>query len=200
VVYLVKDVARTAKNFFDGNGMYLLGSNLLMGTLLSLVPTGSLNIFLFFMLITAIETVIAWIWWKRDMEIVRFNSLTAFFLVATLGLFCVFPLFRLIDGMVFWLILSAYLLVLLYALYRKEVIFQAFHKPGQSKLFLGIVFILFVFIVVGALSYRNGQEMVILSNMNDSQGAFFVAVFTYFLGLFMTFVSTALLKKPSEIK
>ncbi|WP_282155944.1 hypothetical protein [Cytobacillus gottheilii] len=197
---MVKDVERTAKKFFDGNGMYLLGSNLLMGTILSLIPSGSLNIFLLFMLITAIETVIAWTWWKKDMEIVRFNSLTAFLLVATLGLFAVFPLFRLTEGVPFWLILIAYLLVVAYALYRKEVIFQAFYNPKKSKLYLGVMLVLVIFLIVGAFSFRYGQEMVILASMNDHSGAFFVATFAYLLGLLLTFVSTALLKKPAELK
>lgn len=122
---------RTARKFFDGNGMYLLGSNLLMGTLLSLVPFGSLKVFILFMIITLIETVIAWVWWKRGIEIIRFNSLTAFLLCVTMGFFMVFPLFRMMQGILFSLGMIAYLFVAIYALYRKELIFQAFHKPGS---------------------------------------------------------------------
>ncbi|MGI8386737.1 hypothetical protein [Robertmurraya sp. P23] len=197
---MVREVERTAKNFFDGNGLALLGSNLLMGTLLNLVPRWSLSVFLFFMVITLIETVIAWVWWKKGMEIVRFNSLTAFLLLATIGLFGVFPLFRMIQGILFWLVLIIYLLVAFYALYRKELIFQAFHNPRESKLIYGIFGVFFVFLILGAFSFRNGQEMVILASLNDHQGALYVAGFAYALGLFFTFISTALLKKPSEIK
>ncbi|WP_218970445.1 hypothetical protein [Cytobacillus gottheilii] len=152
------------------------------------------------MLVTAIEVTIAWIWWKKGMEIVRFNSLTAFLMFSTFGVFLVFPLLRISNGMFFWVVLAFYLFIAFYSLYKRELVFQAFHKPKGSKLYISIIVILFIFLIVGALSFRYGQEMVILAMMNDHQGAFFISVFLYFIGLFVTFISTSLLKKPSEIK
>lgn len=179
--------------------MYLLGSNLLFGTLLCLVPSGSLNVFLFFMAVTLIELGITFVWWRKGMELVRFNSLTSFLLCITMGIFMVTPLFRImLDTVLFMVILVVYLLLLLYALFKKEVIFQAFDKPGKSKIAKGTIIVLVVLIVLGALSFRYGQEMVIMSNLNDQQGGLFVASFLYVLGLLITFVSTALLKKPKE--
>jgi hypothetical protein len=200
VEYLVREVERTAKNFFDGNGMYLLGSNLLWALLASLVPTWSMTVFLMFLSITIIETLIAWKWWKQGVEIVRFNSLTSFLLLKTMGLFWIFPILRVAQGFLFWLLLALYLLVAFIALYRRELIFQAFHNPSQSRLIYGILAVFFLFLILGSFSFRNGQEMVVLASLNDNQGLLYVAGFTYALGLFMTFISTALLKKPSEIK
>jgi hypothetical protein len=192
---------RDFKNFIVGNAFALLGTNLLMGTLSSLVPAGSLNIFLLFMAITLVEIMIAWVWWKNGMELVRFNSLTAFLLCITVGLFMVVPLLRITWSMpLFWIVLAAYILMIFYALIKKEVIFQAFYKPGNSRIAKGTVIVLIFFLVLGAFSFRYGQEMVILASMNDQQGALYVSSFTYGLGLLLTFVSTALLKKPSEIK
>ncbi|MFE8703874.1 hypothetical protein ACFYKX_25205 [Cytobacillus sp. FJAT-54145] len=194
-------VERNVKNFFDGNGMYLLGSNLLMGTLASLVPTGSWSVFTLYMLITLFQLGLSWIWWKSDMTLIRFNSLTAFLLCITMGLFFVVPLLRLTIGVLsFWLILAIYVCITFYALVRKELIFQAFHKPGKSKIAKGTVIILFLLIILGGFTYANGQEMVIMANLDDNQGAFFISTFLYVLGLLITFVSTALLKKPQEIK
>lgn len=180
--------------------MYLLGSNLLWAILASLVPTGSMRVFLLFISITIIETLITWKWWKQGVEIVRFNSLTSFLLLSTMGLFWIFPILRVTQGFLFWLLLAVYLIVVFIALYRRELIFQAFHNPRESKLIYGILGVFFIFLIVGAFSFRNGQEMVILASLNDHQGLLYVAGFTYALGLFMTFISTALLKKPSEIK
>lgn len=192
---------RNFKDFIVGNAFGLIGSNLLMGTLSSLVPSVSLNIFLLFMAITLVETVIAWIWWRRGMELVRYNSLTAFLLCMTVGLFMVFPLLRITHGIpLFWVTFAVYALMILYALIKRETIFQAFHKPANSRIAKGTVIVLILFLLLGALSFRHGQEMVILASMNDQQGALFVSSFTYSLGLLVTFVSTALLKKPSEIK
>lgn len=200
MVYLDKE-NRNFKNFIVGNAFALIVSNLLFGILFSLVPSGSLNIFLLFMAITLFEAVIAWLWWKNGMEIVRFNSLTAFLLCITMGLFMVFPLLRITKGMpLFWIILSVYLLIVIYSLIKKEIIFQAFHKPGNSRIAKGTVIVLILFLILGAFSFRYGQEMIIMASLNDQQGALYVSGVTYGLGLLITFVSTALLKKPSEIK
>lgn len=200
MVYLDKE-HRNFKNFIVGNAFALIGSNLLFGILFSLVPSGSLNIFLLFMAVTLFEVVIAWLWWKKGMELVRFNSLTAFLLCITMGFFMVFPLFRITHGILFfWIVLFVYLLIVIYSLIKKEIIFQAFHKPGKSKIANGTVIVLVLFLILGAFSFRYGQEMIIMANLNDQQGALYVSAITYGLGLLITFVSTALLKKPSEIK
>lgn len=88
-----------------------------------------------------------------------------------------------------------YVLVLVYALYKREMIFQAFDKPEKSKLAKAIVVLVLVLLVLGALSFRYGQEMAILVLLNDYQGAFYVSSFAFIIGLLMTFVSTSLLKK-----
>jgi hypothetical protein len=200
VVYLVKNVERTAKNFFNGNGMYLLGSGLLWSTLMSLMPKWSLNLFVLFISVTLVEVAIAWVWWKQGVEIVRFNSLTAFLQLETMAVFWIFPILRITQGIWFLGLIVLYLIVFVYALYRKELIFQAFDNPRESKLIYGIVAVFFVFLVLGTFSFRRGQEMVILASMDDNQGLWYVSGFAYALALFIVFLSTSLLKKPSEIK
>lgn len=198
-------MAKKERNFkifiSDSNALYLLISNLLFGVLLSLIPTGSLTIFLLFMLITVLEMVLAWVWWRKDMEIIRYNSLTAFLLLVTMGLFAVMPLLRIMSGTIlFWSALVIYLIVLLYSLAKKEMIFRAFDKPGKSKIAKGTVIFVLALLILGAFSFRYGQEMVIMASLNDQQGALYVSAFAYVIGLLMTFVSTALLKKPKEVK
>lgn len=130
------------------------------------------------------------------MELIRYNSLTAFLLIITMGFFAVMPLFRILsDTILFFLALAMYVLVLVYALYKREMIFQAFDKPEKSKLAKAIVVLVLVLLVLGALSFRYGQEMAILVLLNDYQGAFYVSSFAFIIGLLMTFVSTSLLKK-----
>lgn len=185
----------------DSNALYLLISNLLFGVLLSLIPAGSLTTFLLFMLITLLEMGLTWVWWKKDMEMIRYNSLTAFLLLMTMGVFAVTPLFRVMNGtFLFWSVLAIYLIVLLYSLVKKEIIFQAFDKPGKSKIAKGTVIFVLVLLILGAFSFRYGQEMVIMASLNDQQGALYVSAFAYVIGLLMTFVSTSLLKKSKEIR
>nr|WP_295974893.1 hypothetical protein [uncultured Bacillus sp.] len=188
---------RNFKTFIgSSNAVYLLISNVLFGTLLSFVPSGSLITFLIFILITAFEMSLSWVWWKNNMELIRYNSLTAFLLIITMGFFAVMPLFRILsDTILFFLALAMYVLVLVYALYKREMIFQAFDKPEKSKLAKAIVVLVLVLLVLGALSFRYGQEMAILVLLNDYQGAFYVSSFAFIIGLLMTFVSTSLLKK-----
>lgn len=139
---------------------------------------------------------LSWVWWKNNMELIRYNSLTAFLLIITMGFFAVMPLFRILsDTILFFLALAMYVLVLVYALYKREMIFQAFDKPEKSKLAKAIVVLVLVLLVLGALSFRYGQEMAILVLLNDYQGAFYVSSFAFIIGLLMTFVSTSLLKK-----
>ena len=59
---------------------------------------------------------------------------------------------------------------------------------------------LLVLIVISAFTFRNGQELLILRLLDDHQGGFFMALLMYGLGLFFSFISSALLKKPEEIR
>ncbi|MDI3311270.1 MAG: hypothetical protein QJR05_07555 [Thermoanaerobacterium sp.] len=187
---------------FKNSAVYsLIILNVMFGTFASLIPTGSLTIFLLNMGLTIIEVAISWHWWRTIPNEVRYTSLVCYLMSITFGIFATIPLLRLTFGtMLFWLILLLYLMVLGYSIYLKELLFQAFHRPGKSKLSKGIAAFLLVLIIIGALSSRNGQEMLILSILNDHQGAIFVSLFSFIIGLFVTFTASSLLKKPEEIK
>ncbi|MDI3311269.1 MAG: hypothetical protein QJR05_07550 [Thermoanaerobacterium sp.] len=151
--------------------------------------------------VTLVEIGIAWYWWKTIHNEVRYNSLICFLMLITSGIFCMIPVLRLTFGtLLFWTTLILYIVLLLYSLYKKEMIFQALHRPEKSKIAKGIVAFVFVLMIIGSFSFKNGQELLILRVLNDYQGAFFVAFFSYAIGFLFTFTSFALLKKPEEIQ
>lgn len=193
---------RSFKNFLNSNAVALIVLNPMFGFLFSAVPPSSewFIIFLFFMAITLAELSISYVWWKRGMELTRYNSLTAFLMMLTpLGFFPVFPLLRLtVEVPMFWVFLIIYLLVLFYALFKRELMFQAFHKPSHSRIAKGTFVILLILIILGAIAAISFGPLY--ESGNDQIGTMVVSGISYVIGLLMTFVSTALLKKPTDIK
>ncbi|PLS15385.1 hypothetical protein CVD28_23985 [Bacillus sp. M6-12] len=188
-------------DFMKGNSFGLLVLDLLIGSGASAIPSGSLFIFLINMLITIIGLSISRYWWKTVPGTVRYNSLVTFVMLISMGFFTVTPLLRITnDTLLFWPVLLLYLLVLGYSLFKKELIFQAFHRPEGSRIAFGTFVFLFVLIIIGAFSFRNGQELLIMNMLNDHQGAFFISLMLFGIGLLVSFISSAMLKRPEDIK
>jgi hypothetical protein len=117
-----------------------------------------------------------------------------------MGFFTVTPLLRItFNTLLFWPVFLLYLFFLGYSLIKRELIFQAFHKPGGSKLAIGTFGFLLILIIICAFTFRNGQELIILRLLNDHQGALFISCMLYAIGLLVSFLSSAMLKKPEEI-
>lgn len=186
--------------FFQGNALYLLGSCLLFGFFGNAIPDWSFSVFVLNTLITIFCLCIARYGYQSIANTIRYNSLVAFLTFLTMGYFLATPIFRIsFETMVFWPILFLYLLVIGYSLLKREMIFQAFHRPGKSKIALGSYAFLIILIVISAFSFRNGQELIIMQLLNQNQGIFFFSFLLYLGGLFMSFISFALLKKTEEI-
>jgi hypothetical protein len=196
---LVQEVERTAKNFFD-NGMFLIASNVLWIPLMSAIPSWSFKMFLSFMVFALIETIIAWVWWKKPLKIVRFNSLTGYIQIFTMStLFC-FPMFRITEGNLFWIALALYTVIVTLSLFKRELIFQTFHNPQESKLFFVLMGLLVVIMTVGGLSAYRGRDGILMAFMNDHQKTWHVSTIFYFMGLLLIIICSSLLKKPEEIE
>jgi hypothetical protein len=188
-------------DFMKGNAFGLLVLDIIFGAGASAMPSGSLFIFCLNLIITVIGLYLARYWWKTVPSNTRYNSLVSFVSFASVGFFAVTPLLRISYGsLLFWTFFILYLLVLGYSLYKKEIIFQAFHRPENSKVAKGVSLFLLVLIVISAFSFRNGQELIILRLLSDYQGVFFIFFILYGIGILFTFIATAMLKKPEEIK
>jgi hypothetical protein len=180
--------------------MAILGTNLLWGVFMTLVPYGEWRgmLFLFFMVVTVLELTLVWTWWKNpSMSIVRFNSLTAYTMLVTMGVFSSFPIYSLTWGYVWFLFfLGGIILTLIFSLFKRESLYKAFtgHKDGKTVL-LVVIGILVVFFILGGLSSFRGQERIILSSLTDVEKAWYVSLFVYLMGLFLIFISSFLLKK-----
>ena len=134
--------------------------------------------------ITVIGMCLARYWWKTVPNNIRYNSLVAFVMLVSAGIFGVTPILRISFGsFLFWLLFLLYLVVLGYTLYKKELIFQAFHRPESSKIAKGAIIFLLVLIVISAFTFRNGQELIILQLLDDHQGGFFMALIDVWSGL-----------------
>ncbi len=122
-------------------------------------------------------------------------------MLITMGVYMAEPILRLSFGtLVFWPFLLLYLVVIGYALFKREMIFQAFHRPGKSKIVFGSYLFVIILIIISAFSFRNGQELILMQLLDDQEGVFFFTVIMYLGGLFLSFLSFALLKKPEDIK
>ncbi|WP_071396394.1 hypothetical protein [Bacillus tuaregi] len=187
--------------FFEGNGLAVLMGPFLFGVLGCTIPNWSFRIFIFNMLITIFSVGLARYWYQTVENTVRYNSLTSFIMLMTMGFFVAEPILRLSFGtMVFWPFILMYLLVIGYSLYKREMIFQAFHRPGKSKIAFGSYLFIIVLIIISAFSFRNGQELILMQLLDDQEGVFFFTFLMYLGGLFLSFLSFALLKKPEDIK
>ncbi|MBP3039329.1 hypothetical protein J9303_07495 [Bacillaceae bacterium Marseille-Q3522] len=189
------------KTFFNGNVFAVIVLNVIMGTISSLIPSGSLAIFLFAVVITVIEVIISWKWFKSIENKVRYNSLTAFLMLVTAGFFTVLPLLRLTYGSIlFLLVLPLYLCVFIYTISKRDKIFTAFDRPEKSRLAKGVFIFIAIIFLIGSLSAWNGQELFLLAILDDQQGTVFVSVIIYAIGLFFTFISSVMLKHPDKIR
>lgn len=187
--------------FFEGNGLAVLIGPFVFGLFGSLIPDWSFRIFLLNILITIFSVGLARYWYQKVENTVRYNSLTSFIMLITMGLFLTEPILRMSFGtMVFWPFVLLYVLVIAYSLYKREMIFQAFHEPGKSKIAFGSYLFVFILIIISAFSFRNGQELILMQLLDDHEGVFFFTSLMYFGGLFLSFLSFALLKKPEDIK
>ncbi|MBP3040280.1 hypothetical protein J9303_12375 [Bacillaceae bacterium Marseille-Q3522] len=192
---------KTLKVFFSGNINSVIFLNLFFGTLASLIPSGTWVIFIIAVFITVIETIIGWIWFSGIKNKVRYNSLIAFLTIITSGFFWVIPLLRITYGTIlFWGMLLIYLTIFVYTLYKRELLFKAFYRPEKSRLAKGVLIITGVVFVIGSLLYRNGQELIISTFLNNQQEGVAVSLIFYIFGLIFTFISSIFLKHPDKIK
>ncbi|WP_148361195.1 hypothetical protein [Bacillus timonensis] len=186
--------------FFEGNALGLLIGPVMFGFFGSAIPDWSFRIFLLMMVTTFILLCIARYWYKTIPNTIRYNSLVAFLMLISMGLYIAIPILRIsFHTMVFWPLLILYLLVMGYSLLKREMIFQAFHMPGKSKIVLGSYVFLMILTIISAFSFRNGQELVIMQLLSENQGLIFFSFILYLGGLFLSFIAFALLKKPEEI-
>lgn len=187
--------------FFEGNALGLLISSVLFGFFGSAIPDWSFGIFLLNLLITIFSLGLARYWHQSVKSTIRYNSLTSFMMLITMGFFLAEPIFRISFGtMVFWSFVLLYLLIIGYSLFKREMIFQAFHRPEKSKIAFGSYLFVIILIIISAFSFRNGQELIIMQLLDENEGVFFFTFLMYLGGLFMSFLSFALLKKPEDIK
>lgn len=186
--------------FFEGNALGILINSIIFGFFASAIPDWSFRIFLLNVVITIISLGIARYWYTSIPNTIRYNSLVAFVMLITMGFYVATPLFRMTLGTkVFWPVLILYLVVIGYSLQKREMIFQAFHRSRGSKIALGAYLFVIILAIICAFSFRNGQELIIMQLLNQNQGVFFFSSILYLGGLFLSFLSFALLKKPEEI-
>ncbi|WP_394238873.1 hypothetical protein [Niallia oryzisoli] len=187
--------------FFEGNGLGVLISSVIFGFFGSAIPDWSFGILLLNLIITIISLGLSRYWYQSVKSTIRYNSLTSFIMLITMGVYMAEPILRLSFGtLVFWPFLLLYLVVIGYALFKREMIFQAFHRPGKSKIVFGSYLFVIILIIISAFSFRNGQELILMQLLDDQEGVFFFTVIMYLGGLFLSFLSFALLKKPEDIK
>lgn len=179
----------------------MLISSVIFGFFGSAIPDWSIGIFLFNLLITVFSLGLARYWYQSVKNTIRYNSLTSFIMLITMGIYLAEPILRISFGtLVFWLFVLLYLLVIVYSLFKREMIFQAFHRPEKSKIAFGSYLFVIILIIISAFSFRNGQELILMQLLDDHEGVFFFTSIMYLAGLFLSFLSFALLKRPEDIK
>ncbi|KIL53570.1 hypothetical protein KP77_05460 [Jeotgalibacillus alimentarius] len=185
---------RDVKGFFNGNASAILIVNGILGILFSMIPLNNQWPFflLIFAIITCIQLIISWRWWKNGMEIVRYRSLTAYMMtMSSLCIFAVFPIFRITFGStLFWMLMTLYFAVMAAGLWQREVIFRAWKRPHKSAI-AKASFLIFGVIFIAAVLGGSAFE-----RMAESTGAFYVGIISYLLALLMLLIAPALLKKP----
>ncbi|MBP3040281.1 hypothetical protein J9303_12380 [Bacillaceae bacterium Marseille-Q3522] len=190
---------KTLKNFISGMIGPAVVFNLLFGGLVSLVPSVSLEIFLLVVLIISIEIVMNWMWFKKIESKEQYNGLTSFLPLITSGFFMTIPLMRITYGSIlFIVVLLLYLIVFVFTLYKRKLIFHSFNNPGKSRLAKGSIIFILAVLVIGSMSARNGQELLILAHLNTHQDGIFISLIVYIFGMFLTFISVIVIKEPSN--
>ncbi|WP_041580269.1 hypothetical protein [Bacillus sp. 1NLA3E] len=190
------------ENFLQGQASFLIIIDVICTFVFSMLPEWSIKVVFFNLSVSIFSIALAGYWCKRISSHIRYNSLVNFLIFISMGFFTVTPMLRMtINTQIFWFFLLLYLFVFVYSMIERELIFQSLvMKAGKSKLSKGMIVFFIIIMLVGSLTARNGQEMVILKLLNDYQGLFFGSCLIYVVGLFFTFLSVIMLKKPEEIE
>ncbi|MFD2442561.1 hypothetical protein ACFSO7_00925 [Bacillus sp. CGMCC 1.16607] len=189
------------EKFMYGPAFGLVGLGIIIFPITTAIPKWSFNIFFMNLLLLIIFTSIARYWYKTISYEKWYNALVNFLMTISFGFFSVTPLLRLtLHTWVFWLLLFLYGLLFAYTVLKREMIFKAFYNPGKSKIAKGSLIFLLILLAIGGLTARNGQDMVILRLLDEHQGAFFISCIFYAVGMLVTFVSSAFLKKTDKVQ
>ncbi|MBP3040282.1 hypothetical protein J9303_12385 [Bacillaceae bacterium Marseille-Q3522] len=190
---------KTFKNFISGMIGPAVVGNLIIGSLMSVIPAPSLTIFLMVVIIICVEVIINWVWFKKMDSKEQYNGLTSFLPLITSGFFTTFPLMRITYGSIlFIIVLLIYLTVFVFTLYKRKLILYSFENIRKSWLAKGAIFFILVVLVIGSMSARNGQELLILAHLNTHQDAIFISIIGFAIGLFFTFISVIVIKEPGK--
>ncbi|MBP3039325.1 hypothetical protein J9303_07475 [Bacillaceae bacterium Marseille-Q3522] len=192
---------KTLKNFISGMIGPTVVGNLIIGSLMSAIPVPSLTIFLMVVIIICIEVIMNWVWFKKIESKQQYVGLTSFLPLITSGFFATIPLMRITYGSIlFIIVLLLYLTVFVFTLYKRKLILYSFENIRHSWLAKGAIFFILVVLVIGSMSARNGQELLILAHLNTHQDAIFISIIGFAIGLFFTFISVIVIKQPDKIK
>lgn len=191
-----RDQERTIKNFFlHSNVFMIIVFWLFFGAFCSLVSF-SMGLFILFIFICVVELAIAWSWWKKGMESVRFNTIINFIAILNIGFYAVMPLIEFAFGSIIFLVVSAiYLAVLGFTIVKKHLIADGILNLKDSKIGIGAMIAIVVIMIIGGFgASRVGQERFFLSQLSDFQHKIYAFSVMYLIGLWLTFISPVIFK------
>ncbi|WP_147554142.1 hypothetical protein [Bacillus testis] len=190
------------KTFKDSNVIYLVISNLIAGGISGSIPFPSSAYYIVVAFITFIEIGICRYWWSHTTDNdTKYNDLTVFLMLITIGVMSCIPLFRLtLHSTLFFSVLAIYLIVFSISFYKRREMLKSFINPQGSKLVLGLSVFMVVLIIIGNLSFRKGEEQILALLMGENIAIFWGCFLMFLLGLFFTFLAPPFLATKGKFK
>ncbi|HHY71972.1 MAG TPA: hypothetical protein GX497_01855, partial [Bacillus bacterium] len=135
-------MASKKEKFSYGPASGLMGLSVILIPIMSAIPTWSLKIFMLNVCLATFLTLLARYLYEKIPEEYWYNSLVNYFITSSMGFYAVTPFLRITYHFsLFWLFLFLYVFILVFTVFKREMIFQAFHKPGESKLAIGTIIV-----------------------------------------------------------
>lgn len=198
---LSRNVKTNSIPFLKGHALGYIIMTILFAPLSAMVSGFSWKIFYGYMILFVIFMIIIRVLYNNIDVMIVYNSIVAFLIYIQLSIHASVPFYSLVYGTtLFYFVILISILTFIYSFMIRRKVSDAFNNPTNSKMYHPIFFILIIFLFIGGLMTRNGQDMVLVYLLEENQRAFFQLVFIYLLNLIVLFVSTALLVDPAKEK
>ncbi|QPC48277.1 hypothetical protein [Mangrovibacillus cuniculi] len=196
-----KDKKTKTVPFFQGNALAYIIIACIFTPMGAMLADFSWTIFYIYTVMNILVVIICRILYSRIEMLIIYNSIVAFFMVIHLGISTTVPFFVLLHGTpLFYISIAITIFLFLFSYSRRVKLAEAANNSFSGYTFRLLYLFVGVMGVIGALMTRNGQDMILMTIIEEESRAFFQMGFVYLLGLLFFYLSPSLLVNPYKDK